>query len=206
MLGYADQAMDIWAAAEPWQMQAGGALLFVVATVMVLYGFEQEQKAGRVDQPTSSAPTTATAATPAAAPLPVKAAEPEHPRGSDVLPENITPQFLVGLFQGVTAVQGKLKAKTYIGRLLQLTARISNVSIWESGRACVMVKFQELTPESMDNYLITTMLYFDHSQDRLEAAQIGDQITAVGRIAELGRFDLILEDCKILALGPAPQG
>jgi hypothetical protein len=138
-------------------------------------------------------------------PAEVEATERVDGDGRIILPQNITPQFLIGLFADVTTVQGERHSEPYIGKWLRLTGKISNVSFWKSGRACVSVKFQALTPETISDFLTTTLLYFDRDHERLEVAQIGDQITALGRITEIGRFDLTIEDCEIVALGPSPQ-
>jgi hypothetical protein len=140
---------------------------------------------------------------PLAAPvlLPELRTEPEpEPDNGDAPPkervyvgEKVTPAFLRSFYRSGTWLNGDRAVQPYLGKWMRITAPVENV-VREHRRFHVMVD----TREGKELVTGTSLLFPMSEQSKIEILQIGDVITAEGRIDSVGSMSIMLADCSII--------
>lgn len=205
VLGYADQAADIWATVQPWQLQAGGAMLFVLAIILILYKWDQEQ------QHTASAPASKgrseveperrrAKAEPApkglsSPPPPAPLAAAETDKSKVILGANVTADSLMAAARDKTALHADRAVGMYIGKWIKVTGIVDNISDHgETLHMCLDVPIDYKGTKMM----APIWLEFPGDRDRLEITHHGDQITALGRIKRITGATMELGECSLI--------
>lgn len=129
------------------------------------------------------------ALTPAAS-TPAAAEEPTTPRvivvgGRTVV--NVTPEYLTGLFEGHTVVQGEKLIEAYIGKWMKVSGRVGDIHPNQ-------VTFERANPFS--RYFVVFMYPSALWLEQLSVLRISDTITVIGRIERVNRIEVHLRDCE----------
>jgi hypothetical protein len=133
----------------------------------------------------------ATTASPASSPE-LGESEPEERTFIDV-----TPAYLVGQFKGHTDLQAMPLTAPFLGKWMRVSGTLGNVL---SNRETIsQVTFQTKSPFSPDYEPLTVFMYFDRERwdERLAVLPPGSEITVVGRVREVDRVTVHLEDCEL---------
>jgi hypothetical protein len=206
VLGYADQAADLWVSAQPWQLQAGGAALIVLAIILMMYRWDQEhQTRHTAGHAAANLPTAASipapVTSPSIAPPPVEAeAEPDQPRkaGRVYVGKNITPGYLRSLYQNQTRYHADLATAPFKGKWIRVLGRVQDVSPQPKGVFFVHIKHDRPTNSSPVESVASTMLIFRQNTERLEILHKDDWVRADGVINMIDKMGLTLENCELV--------
>jgi hypothetical protein len=108
-----------------------------------------------------------------------------------------TPAYLVGFFKGHTHIQAEKLTEAYRGKWLKVSGPLGDVMGNTSERA--QVTFARNAPIFVGRYF-QVFMYFDRSQwdDRLSVLRPGTKITVIGRIREINRIEVHLENCELV--------
>ncbi|MEG3151125.1 hypothetical protein U1769_14625 [Sphingomonas sp. ZT3P38] len=113
----------------------------------------------------------------------------EDPRDR-VFVQNRTLPELMDMLVGKTNIQAAAIARPYLGKWIEVSLAVQNVSQSED-ETLVMVSH----PDHLVRFI---WLHFARDRERLEIVEIGDRITAVGRITELERLNARLYSCEMI--------
>lgn len=121
---------------------------------------------------------------------------PDDPRKDVVAPEdrifitNRSVHDLITTLEGKTSVQEEAIARPFIGKWVEISMSVKNV-IQRDDDTVVMFTLP-------DRFLTMIWLHFQGDRDRLEIVEIGDMLSAVGRISELSSTGMRLYGCEML--------
>jgi hypothetical protein len=207
-LGYADQAKNILTTFEPWQLQGSGALLFVISVVMILYHWDQDRE--RVARPTAApSPTREAPATRlpplheeaavATLPTPVQPVNAKRTIDRPMVGKSVTLAKLMNLYQDTTRIQADKAAEIYIGKWMQVTGNIKDITKLSGTQISVALGIL-VKPENMfhPDLMSTTWLLFDDGNEHLEALQAGESLTVLGQIDRIDMYSVSLKHCEII--------
>ena len=194
-LGYWDQATDILAGFEPWQLQGSGAALFVVSVVMILYRWDQE----KVQKVTTNVPPKAVAQAHQPTQKTV-GGNPDLPFIPSLeervfVPDDITPATLLELCEEKTGIQIAHLVSPYMGKWVRAEGTISNIhDHGESLRVALNVARRFRNTEIST----TIWLEFRGDRERLEMMQVGGRLRAIGKIERVSSATIELSDCELV--------
>ena len=126
----------------------------------------------------------------------VQEAKPPDPDPREFIPEDVTPDYLVGLFEQHTTVQAGKLLEPYIGRWMRVErARVNDVEAIGSGLDADLIV-------SFSNPVFPTRICVFKSdwKERLEGLRKGTYITVVGRLHQVSSGSVALQDCELEAL------
>lgn len=199
ILGYADQARDVLTGFDPWQLQASGAGLFVVAVVMILYRWDQEQSLKVAQGPHApSAPREiiSDAAPPKAERIEAAPKPPPSSSGKRIyVGENITPKVLSAMFEGKTTLQGKRATEPFVGKWMRVSGTFKDLSMINERIASLSLRHP---------YETSVRLYFRTDFERLEILHGGERLTIDGEIERIDPATVALEKCEIVSMEAVP--
>lgn len=121
-LGFAEQANTVVTRFEPWQLQALGATLFVIAVVRVLVRYDKEHSQRRaVGAPLAKPPTVAVAPPQNTFVAPTSWVEGKP--DPSILPPNIVDEYIALILSDPTELQQRRMMQPYDGKwiVLELT-------------------------------------------------------------------------------------
>jgi hypothetical protein len=105
---------------------------------------------------------------------------------------DVSPVYLMDLYEGKTSVQGDALAAAYLGKWLRIHAPIKDVSFFSDHYSISLKVGTELLKD-------TAALTFGPSwNDRIAGLRKGEQISARGRIEKIDSMRVWLEDCEIV--------
>jgi hypothetical protein len=158
-----------------------------------------------VKAPTSDAPI---APPPAATPAPIVEAPtvpppvatppppiPPEKRPKEFVDAYVTPEFLVGLYEGQTALGGEMRASKYIGKWIKVSGPLfETVGGWPlfGERSPVVTSFASQQGPTV------TMIFRGKSIDRLAMIPKNQNISVLGQINEIGRSKIGLDNCELM--------
>jgi hypothetical protein len=127
---------------------------------------------------------------------------------SPVIPDrefaDASPAEIMSVFQGNTAIQSDKLLRPHIGKWLRVTGPLHNVTTWSpTGH------FSQVTLDNFTGNNIWMWFVFNDKrvvEGRLAALRIGTQLTIVGKISEIGRLGITLEECQIESVVSEPSG
>jgi hypothetical protein len=212
LAGYALDARDLAALGiQPWIWQAVGAAIYFASVSALLYGAQRDTAAiaEKID-----ASLQALIGERQASQIVVRRSEPIGPikiepvqfERTPIQPQlakleqqisepvilDVTPEFLYGLYDGRTTVQGDRLAEGYIGKFIQVSGPMHNVSNqFSDGTFNVSMHPGGLRSISME---------FDEKWfDRLSLFPVNTLIKVRGRIKSLGSYMIMLTNCDIVS-------
>jgi hypothetical protein len=102
---------------------------------------------------------------------------------------SVTPEYLMGFYEGRTAIQGDQLAQNYIGKWLKVSGQVGGANAtWST--ILVSLKLTEYK---------TIQLLFDEEWEERISLLISDQkITAIGEIASAGNYNIMLKHCELV--------
>jgi hypothetical protein len=117
--------------------------------------------------------------------------------GREFVGGTITPEYLVGLFEGHTSIQAKSLIEPFIGKWMRVSGELD-----------------EVTPSSSPHFAILTLvgrgmggpgraagifMYFQTAEwvDRLRTLRRGDKLTVIGKIEDVISVRLTLASCEL---------
>ncbi|MBI2855386.1 MAG: hypothetical protein HYX93_00890 [Chloroflexi bacterium] len=105
----------------------------------------------------------------------------------------LTPEFLVGLYQGRTTAQGQVLSRPYVGKPLTVTGVIYDISYrWDQQGVIVALDF------SGSKSRIYVSADFDHAWvEYLSARQKGETVTITGNVRDITASFVSLRDCAV---------
>lgn len=111
---------------------------------------------------------------------------------------DVTPAYLVGLFNDLTDLQAMPLTKPYLGKWMRVSGQLGNVMSGRETISQVTFKKKSLDDPPVEHH--TLYMYFDRSEwdERLAVLPPGSPITVVGRLREFDRFDVHLERCELV--------
>ena len=200
-LGYADQAKNIWEAAEPWQLQGLGAAFFILAVILMLFRYDQAHanasKSAFLSLP-SAVPDTVAVVRPsslekgptaAQAPHPQAGASSRVPSGEIYAGDRVTGRSLRLICEGKTTHQQRLIVAPYLGKWIKVSGTVRNVTPSDYGGWSVSLA------EDDRQIAETTQIQFRIDQiPFLETLSAGDRIAALGKIDRVDEYTVRLTD------------
>ena len=120
------------------------------------------------------------------------------------LPEEVTPAYLVDLFQGKTDIQAENVAAPYLGKWMTVAGALGNVL---TGRETIaQVTFPKGSIFDPDHEFFDTYMYFERPKwgERLAVLPQGAQIVVRGRLQRVNRGEVHLEKCELVAARGSP--
>ncbi len=126
------------------------------------------------------------------------AAETEEERV--LLPKEVTPAYLIGLFQGLTDIQAQDVDAVYVGKWMTVTGALGNV---HTGRETIaQVTFQKGSIFDPGHEYFDIYMYFKRPKwdERLSVLPRGAQVTVRGRLRDVNRVEVHLEECELVDL------
>jgi hypothetical protein len=125
--------------------------------------------------------------------------QPASPEAVSAPPErhivNVTPAYLVGLFDGHTSIQGSKLAEAFIGKWMRLSGPLGDVR--GSSKHHTQVTFESNPPTETGRDFFVFMYFPKTADERLATLPHGTPITVLGRITEVDRVSLELDDCEL---------
>ena len=108
---------------------------------------------------------------------------------------DVTPEFLVGLYEGQTDLGGRTRASKYIGKWMPVHGPLFEFVVggWPmfGGRAPVVASLASKGP-------VVTMVFSGESIDRIAMVAANQNISVLGKIKEIERSKIVLEDCDLM--------
>ena len=102
---------------------------------------------------------------------------------------NVAPEYLTGFFVQHMSIHAKKLAEPFIGKWMKISGQLAEIS---PGKYSIAVRF-------IDPPVSFLSMSFKHDwKDRLEILRRGDQITVLGKLTEISRTTIRLEDCEIM--------
>jgi hypothetical protein len=211
-LGYADQAANIIAVAEPWQMQARGAALFILCIVLVLYRWEKEQQkhlkvsenAGISHAVSMPAPELAVPKwemkqdSTAAQHKSPKQKNMKLPRDRVFVGEKISVSFLRNLYRENTTAQADRITQPYKAKWMAISGAVNDIQLQLNGTYYVNVKTELPKEATYMEQISTTLLIFRSNLEALDILHRGDEISAIGQITLINNMALTLDNCELI--------
>lgn len=132
-------------------------------------------------------------------PVSIQSVGPEPEPESDLPAESrtvvdVTPAYLLGLFDEHTSVQAQRLLEPFIGNWMRVSDPLGDVS---SSGSFVQVTFQSEPRYKRGEYFTIYMYFPTALKDRLAILQRGTPIMVLGRIRDAGGAALHLEDCEL---------
>lgn len=170
------------------------ALLFVASIVAILSG--ARHLAGQSVKPTGAEFVAMRRVEMRASPT--KPVDPERV----FLPDDVTPDFLIGLYKGQTTAQGRRRAELYVGKWKKLSGTLNDFETFNysySGARRCRADFQRVGGmEGLAHAHI--MMSFKEKKwcDRLEVMNVGTLFTVVGQVSAITDSYVALDDCELV--------
>jgi hypothetical protein len=116
-------------------------------------------------------------------------------RGERVILD-VTPEYLVSLFDGKLAIQANKLVAPYLDKWIYVSGPLGNVL--GNGRLQVTWAFDPARRYSV-------YMYFDEAwQDRFAVLMPGQHLTVLGRITDVDGTGVKLKDCELVPITPSP--
>lgn len=117
---------------------------------------------------------------------------------------DVTPLFLMNIYDGHTDLQAEELRKPYIGRWLKVSWPLKNVSSPKNTYDSTFTKSKStmritLVPPDKDAYYLqlVTFQFNEEWFERLKVIPIGAPVSVIGRIETFNKFGLDLVDCEL---------
>jgi hypothetical protein len=105
----------------------------------------------------------------------------------------VTVDYLTGLYDGRTQVQGDRLADPYIGKWMEISGSIE-IMTGLGAKATTIT----LSPYTVGHRGISVWMMFLTDRDRLETIPLGGELTALGRIEKVTQDEIKLLECQLL--------
>jgi len=132
---------------------------------------------------------------PTAAPRPMRTTgiklAPQRARDAERQFVDVTPGYLVGLFDSHTTWEADRLVADFVGKWIRVQGTVRDVS--KMGDAM----YVQVREDATLNSVTTTMLFRDSWSDRVSTLRRGDTIRAIGQIADADRLALRLDPCEL---------
>ncbi len=121
---------------------------------------------------------------------------PVDPRTVQEAPEyrvfvtNKSASDLMKMLDNMTQLKAEALARPYVGKWIEITLPVQNVIQRENETLVMFIR-----PES---FAYQIWLHFSKDRDRLEILEIGDTLTAIGKITELSAVNMRLYGCEMV--------
>jgi hypothetical protein len=111
---------------------------------------------------------------------------------------NVTPEYLLGLFEDHVSLQAEKLASVYIGKWIEISGPLGDVFPRRGGKDSYTssVVFGDRGVASNKAYVF--MQFHDTWIDRLEVLRRGSTIKILGQITEISRAQVELDNCEIV--------
>ena len=103
----------------------------------------------------------------------------------------VTPTYLIGLFNGRTSMEGNRLLADFIGKWIAVSGRVNDVSEFSSDHLFVQV--HDDTPDEV----YVSLSFRGEWADRASTMRRGDLIHVIGEIKEADRAGLALDPCEL---------
>ncbi|HVI97591.1 MAG TPA: hypothetical protein VM657_00840 [Sphingomonas sp.] len=111
----------------------------------------------------------------------------------NLLPSSITVETLRDIYRDKTEIQADRLASIYIGKWIEVSGKVSNVTSHGEDKVNVSLKAGKEAVE-----LETVWMSFEGDKESLEILRIDDVVVVHGKIKKFGRFDVNLENCILV--------
>jgi hypothetical protein len=108
---------------------------------------------------------------------------------------NVTPHYLIRLFDGYTSIQASNLVKPFIGKWIELSGQLGDILPY--GIESAQVSFKRL---SWDRPLHFVIMYFrgKYWLNRISVLKVGDPIKVIGQIQEVNSIAVHLDNCELV--------
>jgi hypothetical protein len=130
--------------------------------------------------------------------VPVSGSLPSNPiEGRIFVGPSITPEYLLGLFEGHTSIQARKLIEPFIGKWLKISGNLDEVMSPSPNIA--QVTFSD---RGFQGKLASVYMYFRTKAliDRLATMRRGDSVVVIGEIRNVNSSHVELEDCELEGL------
>jgi hypothetical protein len=110
--------------------------------------------------------------------------------------EKVTPTFLQNIYREKTKLQADQAAAVYIGKWMTVAGSVHDIQPQRDGTVFVNVDYPS-RPIPFSGDIMVVLLVFQHSNARFDVMEIGDSITATGRIRKIERHSIALDYCEL---------
>lgn len=108
---------------------------------------------------------------------------------------SLTPEYLVGLFEGHTSLQAKKLVEPYIGKWIVISGNLKHVSSTSPGHAFVTFEGRGIADKAAG----VNMFFNDNKWvERLSILRLADSLTVAGKIKDINQLEVDLEDCEVI--------
>jgi hypothetical protein len=114
--------------------------------------------------------------------------------------EGITPEYLIGIFQEHTSIQGAKLTAAYLGKWMKVSGSLGNVISSTPDRAQLTFERAEV-PLADRTWFDFTSLYMQFSKpwmDRLAITKRGAKLTVIGQIERIDNVSMQLKNCELV--------
>lgn len=106
--------------------------------------------------------------------------------------KSITPEYLISFFKEHTAIQAKKLSEVYIGKWMEISGVVREVTPIDSQTEIAMLTFKQ--PSDLTTLFFRTKKWVD----RVSGLRRGDSISAVGQIDKVVSSHIELEHCELV--------
>ena len=191
--GFLGDAQSLWTAGiKPDYLQLSGFVLFVAATVAVLYRQHEviELRLGNGPRAPVNVGLNVNKASPA------KIQQPASTSERIFVPDSTSLEDLIGLYKGHTDLQGAKLTEVYLGKWVKVEGALVNLYSMLGGSYSVHMLRSGLDPTRNDG--LPRLSFSPEWADRLATIPIGGKISAIGRIRKIESHCVWIDDCELV--------
>ena len=112
---------------------------------------------------------------------------------------DVTPAYLVSLFEGHTHIQAAKLAEAYVGKWMKVSGRLGDVMRSEVAQTFSQVTFKRSSVFDAGGEHFGVFMYFDGTwDDRVAVLRRGDSITVIGQLERVNRDGVHLGNCELV--------
>lgn len=192
--GFLGDAQSLWTAGiKPDYLQLSGFVMFVAATVAVLYRQHEVIEARLGDPPSArsgSAPSKVGRASTAVTTQPPSTAE------RVFVPNGTALEDMTGLYKGHTDLQGEKLTHVYLGKWVRVDGTLRNLYGSLGGTYAVHLSRSGREGSAPDG--VPRLEFNPEWADRLATIPVGGKISVVGKIRKIESHCVWIDDCELV--------
>lgn len=120
-------------------------------------------------------------------------AVPAVPSGPDFVDSYVTPEYLMGLYEGRMSVQAQALLSPFMGKKMRVSVRVGDVAIVNAAWMRISVE--------QGTYGSGVSMYFDTQHSLITGLKTGDLITVVGTVNRVDAASIMLDPCTLEKIG-----
>lgn len=201
--GFGSDVWGLWTAGlSPGMLQMSGFVLFVVAVISIVYRQHQllEEHLGKLTSPTQ--PQIEVDRGPK--PITFDLRRVDQPttvkkEGRPYLSDDMTPEALIGVYKGHTAVQGQKLASSFVGHWINLNGFVYDVYSPIDGTRSLMISTAEEPGGALKVDGRVRLSFNSEWFSRLDIMRPGQPISVTGEIEKIESHAVWLINCEIIS-------